>query len=349
MAGAVTLVMLAATACTRPNIDAPPGSAAARSDTGMQRVLAALEKLGPQRIETLTPADARKQPNVSHAVQAVAQSSGLPTIPIDGVTTLDIAIPGPAGEIPARVYTPATGQAPFPVIVYYHGGGWVVADLKTYDSSARALAREASAIVVSSHYRQAPEHKFPAAHEDAFAAYKWVVQNGARINADPRRVAVAGESAGGNLAANVGIMARDQKVQAPLHQILVYPVAGTDMNTPSYLENAQAKPLNKPTMEWFAAQTLRPQDMQSPMINLVAADLRNLPPATVITAEIDPLRSEGRLLAERLREAGVEVTARDYEGVTHEFFGVDAVLAEAKAAQNLAGQQLVKAFAPRTQ
>jgi acetyl esterase/lipase len=236
------------------------------------------------------------------------------------------------------------------VVVYYHGGGWVIADLETYDASARALAREASAIVVSSHYRQAPEHKFPAAHQDAFAAYEWVVRNGAQINGDPRRVAVAGESAGGNLAANVAIMARDRKIQAPLHQILVYPVAGTDMNTPSYVENAQAKPLNKPMVEWFVGHALRPQDMQSPMINLVAADLRGLPPATVITAEIDPLRSEGMLLAERLRAAGVEVTARDYEGVTHEFFGMDAVVPEAKAAQNLAGRQLVAAFtAPRTQ
>jgi acetyl esterase/lipase len=122
------------------------------------------------------------------------------------------------------------------------------------------------------------------------------------------------------------------------------------MNTPSYVENAQAKPLNKPMVEWFVGHALRPQDMQSPMINLVAADLRGLPPATVITAEIDPLRSEGMLLAERLRAAGVEVTARDYEGVTHEFFGMDAVVPEAKAAQNLAGRQLVAAFtAPRTQ
>ena len=138
-----------------------------------------------------------------------------------------------------------------PVIVYYHGGGWVIATIDSYEASAMALAKKSKAIVASVEYRHAPENKFPAAHEDAFAAYKWVLANAGQFGGDPARVAVAGESAGGNLAANVAIMARDGNVQKPVHMLLVYPVAGTDMNTPSYILNQNAMPLSKGAMGWF--------------------------------------------------------------------------------------------------
>lgn len=246
--------------------------------------------------------------------------------------------------IPVRIYTPS-GSGPFPVVVYYHGGGWVIANLDTYDASPRAMANLANAVVVSSHYRQGSEHKFPAAHQDAFAAYRWTLQNARSLKGDSSRVAVMGESAGGNLAAAVSLMARDSSVQLPAYQVLVYPIAGYDFNTASYQENAAAKPLNKPMMQWFFQNYLRsPADGKSPLIDLVNADLQGLPAASVITAQIDPLRSEGKALADRLERAGVEVDYRNYDGVTHEFFGMGAVVNEAKQAEQQAAAGLKQGF-----
>jgi acetyl esterase len=212
------------------------------------------------------------------------------------------------------------------------------------------MANLANAVVVSSHYRQGPEHKFPAAHEDAFTAYRWALANATSLKGDSTKVAVMGESAGGNLAASVAMMARDSGVQLPAYQVLVYPIAGFDTNTPSYQENAAAKPLNKPMMQWFFKQYLRtPDDGKNPLIDLVHGDLKGLPSATVITAEIDPLRSEGKALADALRSAGTEVDYRNYEGSAHEFFGMGAVLDDAKAAQQQAAAGLKKGFSsPRT-
>ena len=254
------------------------------------------------------------------------------------------SITGAGGEIPIRIYTPA-GEGPFPVVFYIHGGGWVIADLDVYDSSPRALANAAQAIVVSSHYRQAPEHPFPASHEDVFAAYKWTRENAASFHGDPNRIAVAGESAGGNMAAAICLMAREQNVPLPLHQVLVYPVAGTDMNTPSFKENANAKPLNQAMMEWFGKHELKnPSDKKDPRIDLLNANLSGLPSATIITAEIDPLRSGGEMLSDKLKAAGVKVEYKNYEGVTHEFFGMGAVLHESRDATKFAAKNLMKAF-----
>ena len=230
--------------------------------------------------------------------------------------------------------------------MYYHGGGWVIATVDTYEASAMALAKKSNAIVASVEYRHAPENKFPAAHEDAFAAYKWALANAAQFGGDPARVAVAGESAGGNLAANVAIMARDGDVQKPTHMLLVYPVAGTDMNTPSYIQNQNAVPLSKGAMGWFVDKTLaRPDDAKSPMLNLTTMiDLKGLPPATIITDTIDPLMSEGKMLAEKLKAAGVPTTYKNYEGVTHEFFGMAPVVSDAEKAQDVAAQELRASF-----
>jgi acetyl esterase/lipase len=334
---------------------AETGSASAtlaRADADMRAVLEALQGLGPEPIATLSAEEARQQPTVADAVMAVLEEQGRSTAPEPMASVEDITIStegegGAAAAIPARVYVPTGGSTPMPVIVYYHGGGWVIADLDTYDASARALAKDAGAIVVSSHYRQAPENKFPAAHDDAFAAHAWTLENPRRFGGDPSRVAVAGESAGGNMAAGVSMLARQHGLQAPVHQVLIYPVAGTDTTTPSYQENADAVPLNMPAMEWFFDKYLRgPEDMQEPLLNLVdAPDLDGMPPTTIVTAEIDPLRSEGQALADRLRQVGIPVEAMNYEGVTHEFFGTGAVVADARAAQQLAGQRLREAFA----
>lgn len=309
----------------------------------MQEVLNQLQRLDPKPIPTLTAAEARRQPTPADAAKAELAREGKPTVPDPAVATVDRTIPGPAGPLPVRIYTPKEGNGPFPVVVYYHGGGWVIADKEVYDAGARALSKLANAVVVSVDYRQGPEHKFPAAHDDAYATYRWALQNAASIKGDPRRVALAGESAGGGLAVATAMMARDKGVQAPAAVVAVYPIAGTDTTTPSYAENADAKPLNRAMMSWFFDKYLRgPQDRQDPRVNLVAADLKGLPPTTIINAQIDPLRSDGEILADRLRSAGVEVEQKTYDGVTHEFFGMGAVVDEAKSAQQMAADAITK-------
>ena len=320
----------------------------ARPDADNQSVLDALPKLGIRPYHTLEPKAVRNQPTFSDGVQKVLLDAGRPTAPPPGVNVRDITIRGAAGPLPAKVYTPAGVQGPLPVIVYFHGGGWVIANPMVYDASGRALAREAQAVVLSVEYRKAPEHKFPAQHDDALASYRWALANAASIGGDPRRVALAGESAGGGLAVATAMQARDQGLQRPVHVLSVYPIAGADLNTPSYQENANAGPLNRAAMAWFFHHTVRtPADLMDPRINLVGADLRGFPPVTIVQAQIDPLRSEGDMLAERLRAAGVDVAEREWAGATHEFFGADAVIADARSAQAFAGERLRAAFGMR--
>ena len=319
---------------------------AARAKPDMARVIEALKAQGTQPIETLTVAQARTQPFIPQAVMRVARETGRSAAPVPLARVEDISIPGPGGAFPARIYSAHARSRGAPLIVYWHGGGWVIADLDTYDASARALAAQTGAIVLSAHYRQAPEAKFPAAHEDALAAYRWALGNAQRLGADRSRIAVAGESAGGNLAIATAIAARDAGLPLPRHMALIYPVAGTDTATPSYRENSAAAPLSRAGMLWFVDKvTSSSADLQDPRLNLVGrADLRGLPPATIINAEIDPLRSEGEMLAAKLREAGVPVTQRTFQGVTHEFFGMSPVVADAAEAQAMAAQALTAAL-----
>ncbi|HEV7251732.1 MAG TPA: alpha/beta hydrolase [Mesorhizobium sp.] len=316
-----------------------------RADADMKAVLQQLMELGAKPIDQLSVEEARSQPTPADAVKGALEEQGKSTAPQAVGNVQDITIPGPAGEINARVYTPE-GSGPFPVIVYFHGGGWVIANLDVYDATPRAMVNLTDAIVVSSHYRQGPEHKFPAAHEDAIAAYKWVVENAGQLNGDSSHVAVMGESAGGGLAAHAAIQAREQQLTQPVHMALIYPIAGTDTNTESYQENANAVPLNKGAMEWFFDKYLTQGDRDDPRVNLVEeADLSDLPPVTVVTAEIDPLRSEGQMLADKLEAAGVETQSRNFEGVTHEFFGMASVVEDAEAAQQFVADRLKQAFA----
>ncbi len=317
----------------------------ARADKDMAAVLTEFEDLKPKPIISLSAEEARAQPTPADAVTALLQERKKSTVPLSIGKTENRTIPGAGGDIPIRIYTPQ-GHGPFPVIVYFHGGGWVIATIDTYDSSARALAKAADAIVVSVEYRKAPEHKFPAAHEDAYAAYQWVLRNADGFGGDPSMVAVAGESAGGNLAAAVCLMARARGELLPVHQALIYPVAGYDFSTPSYRENAQAKPLDKSMMMWFFEKYLRePADGKNPWIDLVnTPNVSGLPPATIITAEIDPLRSEGKRYAERLLEAGVPVAYRNFKGVTHEFFGMGAVVSDARRAVRLVANGMNGSF-----
>jgi acetyl esterase/lipase len=213
-----------------------------------------------------------------------------------------------------RIYAPR-GAGPFPVIVYTHGGGWVIATNDTYDSSARALCNAVGAVVMSVEYRKAPEHRFPAAHEDAYTAYVWALANAAEIDGDPHRIALAGESAGANLAISTAVIARDRGVRMPAHILAVYPIADGNTDSESYEENADAKPLNRPMMQWFLNHYLRgAMDAGHPLISLIHADLHGLPPVTLIAAEIDPLRSDSDHLYDRLRDSGVPVKYHLYKG-----------------------------------
>ncbi|MDQ6887641.1 MAG: alpha/beta hydrolase fold domain-containing protein [Gemmatimonadota bacterium] len=354
--------ILTAGACARNDRSAPADSGSADSskvaattspaaptpaepDAQMQAVLDQLTALGPKPIVALTPAEARKQPTPADAAKAVLTKQGKPAAPDASVITADRTIPGAAAPMPTRIYTPAGATALLPIIVYYHGGGWVIANKNVYDGGARALSKMANAIVVSIDYRLAPEHKFPAAHDDALAAYQWALANASSIRGDPTRIALAGESAGGNLAIATAMSARDKGLKAPVAVLAVYPIAGSDTTTQSYIENADAKPLNRAMMGWFLRQSTRsPADMKDPRIDLVHANLKGLPPVTIVAAQIDPLRSEGEMLAQHLKDAGVPVERKQYDGVAHEFFGMGMVIDKAMDAEQYAADALKKAF-----
>jgi acetyl esterase len=316
-----------------------------KADPDMQLVLDALGSLGGKPIETLSPEEARQQPTPTDAVKKILTDNGHPPR-AQLFTSTTISIPGgPLGSVPAQVYTPLVGEGPFPVILYFHGGGFVIADTKTYEGSIIALAQGAQAIVVSLDYHQAPEHQFPTQPNEAFAAYQWLLSHADELNGDRKRIAVAGESAGGNLAAVVSLMARDKDVTLPVHQLLIYPLVNNNVFNSSYIDNANAKPLNAAMMNWFFKHYSEPLDAYSAYaLPDKASTLANLPPATVITAEIDPLYEEGKEFAERLESDGVPVAYRHYTGVVHEFFGMADVVAKAREAQVFAIAELRKAF-----
>jgi acetyl esterase len=311
----------------------------------MQAVLDELAALNPKPLETLTPDEARQQPGPADAVRSLMEKRGQSTEPESVGSVSTIKIPGPTGSMEARVYMPLE-RAPLPVLVYWHGGGWVIADFDTYDSSCRALCNAAKCIVVSCDYRRAPESPFSAAIEDAFAAYQWVVDNAPNLGGDPYQIAVAGESAGGNLAAVTTLQVRDYGVRSPVHQLLVYPVTDCNFETESYRQHADAVPLNRVMMKWFWGHYLYGTDCaDNPFLTPLNADnLGHLPPATIITADIDPLRSDGEHYAEKLEAAGVPVHYHNFPGVTHEFFGMTAVLEDAREAVKLAADHLQQAF-----
>jgi acetyl esterase len=231
-------------------------------------------------------------------------------------------IPGPAGELPVRIYTPA-GSGPFPVLVFFHGGGWVICDLDTHDPTCRDLCNGAGCVVVSVDYRLAPEHKFPAAPEDCYAATQWAAAHAAEINGDPARLAIAGDSAGGNLAAVVAQMARDRGGPRLVFQLLIYPATDFTFQGASIKENADGYFLTGDDMHWFTTHYLNSDaDKQNPLASpMQTVDLSNLPPALIITAQYDPLRDEGEAYGRKLQQAGVPTIISRYDGMIHGFFG----------------------------
>ena len=256
------------------------------------------------------------------------------------------SIPGPDGDVPVRIYTPE-GTGPFPIMVWYHGGGWVIGDLESADGPSRHLCVGADCVVVSVDYRLAPETKFPGPAEDCYAATQWAVDNAAAINGDPARVAVGGDSAGGNLAAAMCLMARDRNGPAISFQLLVYPVTERNFDTASYRDNATGYSLTQDGMRWFWDQYLaNDADAANPYAAPAqAADLSGQPPALVITAEFDPLRDEGEAYAELLRNAGVPVQATRYDGMIHGFFAMPTVLDQGRRAVDEATAALKASFA----
>ncbi len=287
-------------------------------------VLDQLAAQGGLELHELTPTEARR---VFSALQ----------LPIPGEPVAHVenrSIPGPAGAVPVRVYRAEGVATPAPGVVYFHGGGWVVGDLESEDNFCRALANRTDAIVVSVDYRLAPEHRCPAAAEDCYAATRWVADHGAAIGVDGTRIAIAGDSAGGNLTAVVALLARDRGGPSLRHQVLIYPVADHDFETQSYRDNATGYLLTRASMQWFWSH-YAPDEAQRRAVHaspLRAEKLVGLPPATVITAEYDPLRDEGEAYAARLREAGVATVATRYDGQVHGFVSLFDVFEQGKVA-----------------
>jgi acetyl esterase len=271
-------------------------------------------------------------------------SLGRPVPEVASVT--EHSVPGPVGAIPLRVYAPSAGRA-LPGIVYFHGGGFVIGSLDSHDGTCRALANASGCSVVSVDYRLAPEHRFPAAPEDCYAALRFVAERGAELGIDPRRLALAGDSAGGNLAAVTALLARERRGPDLRFQLLIYPVADHRFDTASYRDNAEGYFLTAAMMRWFWGHYLeRPEQGDDPLASpLRAKDLAGLPPAQVITAEYDPLRDEGEAYAARLREAGVATELLRYPGQIHGFFSLYDALDDGRAAVERAGAALRAALA----
>ena len=260
----------------------------------------------------------------------------------------DHAVPGPEGDVPVRVYVPTGEPGPRPVLVYFHGGGWVIGSVDTHDGTVRAVAEGSGVTVVSVDYRLAPEHPFPAAIDDALAAIRWVADHAAELDVDPGRMALGGDSAGGNLAAIAAQELAAADGPTPRFQLLIYPVTDGTMAHPSIDENAEGYFLTKTTMNWFWQQYVGDGDRTGPRVSPNHAPddvLAAAPPALVITAEYDPLRDEGEAYAARLSAAGVDVTATRYDGMIHGFFSLRDLIPEGKAAVDQACEALRAALA----
>jgi acetyl esterase len=262
-------------------------------------------------ISELTPEQVRE------GIPALAVLQGEP----ESIASVeDRVVPGPGGDIPVRVYKP-NDEANLPVVVYFHGGGWVIMDVESHDPLCRALANAANCAVVSVDYRLAPEAKYPAASDDCYAATQWVADNAADLGIDANRMALAGDSAGGHLTAVVAQMARDKGGPSLVYQVLHCPVTNLDYSTSSYTDNAEGFGLTQDTMRWFWDHYLTNQEQGvEPHASPLQGDCANLPPALVQTAEFDPLRDEGAAYAAKLKAAGVAVTHHDYPGLTHDCF-----------------------------
>lgn len=308
-------------------------------DPQVKAILDQMAEAGGPKISDLSPTEARV---VFREMSTAFDNSD---VPVGGVE--DRSIPGPGGEIPIRLYTPvAAGGGPLAALVFYHGGGWVIGDLESHDATCRTLSQTSGCKVIAVDYRLAPEHKFPAAADDAYAALTWVEKNAMEIGVDPNRIAVGGDSAGGNLAAAVCLMSKDKNGPHVAFQLLIYPVAQIGIDTQSRKDLATGYFLETETMIWFEDQYMaNASDADNPYASpLKAANLSGLPPAYVITAGFDPLKDEGKAYADNLRAAGVDVQYVNYDGMIHGFVALTAVVENAANAVAEAGNALKKAM-----
>jgi acetyl esterase len=305
-----------------------------------QRVCELIIASGRPPIETLTPLEAR--------AAYLASKPILQPDPEPVAEVIDLAAEGPGGPIPLRLYRaqPAEAARPQPVVVYFHGGGWVIGDLESHDQLCRAIANAVPCSVIAVHYRLAPEHKFPAAVEDAIAATRWIAANADRLKLDAQRLAVAGDSAGGNLSAVVCIAARDRGQAQPVFQFLIYPGTDMAMQSASIARHAEQLPLTRKGMQWFLNHYLNgPQDVHDWRASpLRASNLRGLPPALIITAGFDPLSDEGEAFARALGDCGVPVELERFEGQIHGFITMGRIVADARRATDLGAARLGAAF-----
>jgi acetyl esterase len=304
-------------------------------DPQLKAIMDAAAQLNMPELSTLSPEQARAQ-----------FAMGRPQGPGEEMASVeDRRIDGPLGPIDIRIYRPVAAGT-LPALVYFHGGGFVIGSIETVDMLCRSLAKQAGCAVVSVEYRMAPEHKYPAAADDAYAATAWVAAHAEEIGIDAGSIAVGGDSAGGNLAAVVALMARDRGGPSIAFQLLVYPVTDHRFDTKSYIDNAEGYWLTTELMRWFWTHYLSTaaegdEPYASP---LRAPSVAGLPPALVLTAEFDPLRDEGEAYAARLREAGVPVALSRYHGMIHGFFGMSAIVDRARDAVAEASRALRSAF-----
>jgi acetyl esterase len=300
----------------------------------MPELITRSERLHPEVRALLEMLDAQGGPPLESQDPVEARNARLEPMkllggePVPLARVEDMSIPGPGGDIPVRLYASENGGI-HPALVYFHGGGFVFGNLDTHDAVCRALAKQSGAVVISVDYRLSPESKFPAAVEDSYAATKWVAANAGRLGIDARRIAVGGDSAGGNLATVIAMRCRDAGGPALALQLLFYPV--TDMSTfdtASHRELGEGYFLTRAAMEWFSGHYVSSADhKRNPEVSpLLAPDLSGLPPAVVITAEFDPLRDEGEAYARRLQEAGVPVTVKRYPGMIHGFVSMHGLI-----------------------
>ena len=309
-----------------------------RLHPALAELLASLDPSAETPVEEMAPEDAR-------AVwkEEMAAVAG-PQLPVGSV--IDDTAPGPAGPLTVRLYEPAdVGGPALPILVYYHGGGWIRGDLDTHDDVCRYLCHHAGCLVASVDYRLAPEHRFPAALEDCDAATRWVAANAGRLGADPRRLAIGGDSAGGNIACGVTFKARERGEPAIAFQLLIYPATDLAGETESKQLYSSGYLLN--SMPFYVTSYLGPEgDADAPLASpLLARNLSNLPPAFVLTAGFDPLRDEGEAYAKRLQAAGVAVEHRCHEDMIHGFVSITGLIPDAEAGLADAAAALRAAFA----
>jgi acetyl esterase len=308
-------------------------------DPQARAYLDAVAALGFPAPRTITPSQWRAQ------APARAKYFGIAPQPIARFE--DRTLPGPDGDVPVRVFVPEAA-GPLPILVHYHGGGWVIGSIDGSDNLCRALANLTPCIVVSVDYRLAPEAQFPAGLEDCYAATRWVAEHGVELGGDPTRLAIGGDSAGGNLAAAVALLARERGGPKISFQVLIYPVTDANFETGSYREMAEGYGLTRDNMQYFWELYLADEaDAANSLTSVLRADLAGLPPALVITAEFDPLRDEGDAYAAKLKAAGVPVEHVAYPGQIHGFFNVGTMMQTGDKAVEAAARSLAAALAPQ--